>query len=120
VVSEFLSAPGLFKPKGNPMNWILKSASVGAMVGSLAAPLYRAQNPTVGVVLDAESARVSNDLLTSGTSLYSADVVKTESQGSTAGSPDATPTGRSVRGSLFSRSEWGCYGVAARNNGRRS
>jgi len=63
------------------MNWVLKSASVGAMVGSLAAPLYRAQNQTVGVVLDAESAHVSNGLLTSGTSLYSADVVKTESQG---------------------------------------
>ncbi|HSY32007.1 MAG TPA: hypothetical protein VLA42_08470 [Verrucomicrobiae bacterium] len=63
------------------MNWILKSASVGAMVGSLAAPLYRAQNPTVGVVLDAESAHVSNGPLTSGTSLYGADVVKPESQG---------------------------------------
>jgi hypothetical protein len=63
------------------MNWIFKSASVGAMVGSLAAPLYRAQNPTVGVVLDAESAHVSNGLLTSGTSLYSADVVKTEPPG---------------------------------------
>jgi hypothetical protein len=63
------------------MNWIFRSASVGAMVSSLAAPLYRAQNPIVGVVLDAESAHVSNGLLTSGTSLYSADVVKTESQG---------------------------------------
>jgi hypothetical protein len=63
------------------MNWIFRSASVGAMVGSLAAPLYRAQNQTVGVVLDAESAHISNGLLTSGTSLYSADVVKTESQG---------------------------------------
>src|ERR1700722_3429527 len=51
------------------------------MVGSLAAPLYRAKNPTVGVVLDAESAQVSNGLLTSGTSLYSADVVKTSTQG---------------------------------------
>src|ERR1700722_19886725 len=63
------------------MNWVFKSASVGAMVGSLATPLYRAQNQTVGVVLDAESAHVSNGLLASGTSLYSADVVKTESQG---------------------------------------
>jgi hypothetical protein len=63
------------------MNWIFRSASVGAMVGSLAAPLYRAQDWTVGVVLDAESAHISNGLLTSGTSLYSADVVKTESQG---------------------------------------
>jgi|ERR1700731_4527072 len=63
------------------MNWVLKSAFVVAIVGSLAAPLCRAQNPTVGVVLDAESAHVSNGLLTSGTSLYSADVVKTESQG---------------------------------------
>jgi hypothetical protein len=63
------------------MNWAFKSASVGAMVGALAAPLYRAQNPTVGVVLDAESAHVSNGPLTTGTSLYSADVVKTESQG---------------------------------------
>jgi hypothetical protein len=62
------------------MNWIFRSASVAAM-GSLAAPLYRAQNPIVGVVLDAVSAHVSNGLLTSGTSLYSADVVKTESQG---------------------------------------
>jgi hypothetical protein len=50
-------------------------------MGSLAAPLYRAQNQTVGVVLDADSAHVRNILLTSGTSLYSADVVKTESQG---------------------------------------
>jgi hypothetical protein len=63
------------------MNWVFKSASLGAMVGSLAAPLYRAQNQTIGVVLDAASARISNDLLTNGTSLYSADVVKTESQG---------------------------------------
>jgi hypothetical protein len=63
------------------MNWIFKSVSVGAMMGSLAAPLYRAQNPTIGVVLDVDSAHVSNRLLASGTSLYSADVVKTESQG---------------------------------------
>lgn len=54
---------------------------MGALRGSLAAPLYRAQNQTVGVVLDAESAHISGGLLTSGTSLYSADVVKTESQG---------------------------------------
>ncbi len=63
------------------MNWVLKSAFVVAIVGSMTAPLYRAQTQTFGVVLDAKSAHVSNGLLTSGASLYSADVVKTESQG---------------------------------------
>jgi len=63
------------------MNRIFRAASVGAMVGSLAAPLYRAQSQPVGVVLVAQSARVSKALLTSGTSLFSADIVKTESQG---------------------------------------
>jgi hypothetical protein len=64
------------------MNWVFKSASVGAMAGFLAAaPFYPRQNQLVGVVLDAESAYVSKASLTSGTSLYSADVVRTDSEG---------------------------------------
>jgi hypothetical protein len=64
------------------MNWVFKSASVGAMVGSLAAAaFYPGQNQLVGVVLDAESAHVSKAPLTSGTSLYGADVVRTDSAG---------------------------------------
>jgi hypothetical protein len=64
------------------MNWVFKSASVVAMVGSLAAaPFYPAQNQLVGVVLDAESAHVSKAPRTSGTSLYSADLVRTDSVG---------------------------------------
>ena len=42
------------------MNWILKSASVGAMVGSLAVAIISGAKSTIGVVLDAESAHVSN------------------------------------------------------------
>src|ERR1700730_7885491 len=104
------------------MNWVLKSAFVVAIVGSLAAPLCRAQNPTIGVVLDAASAHVSNGLLTSGTSLYSADVVETEPQGHVQFRVRQTrlQLAGSVRGGLFSRSKWGCYGIAATNHGRRS
>jgi hypothetical protein len=52
------------------------------MAGFLAAaPFYPGQNQLVAVVLDAESAYVSKTPLTSGTSLYSADVVRTDSEG---------------------------------------
>jgi hypothetical protein len=81
--TEFLYRTHAVKPNGElDMNWVFKSASAGAMVGSLAAPpFYPGQNQLVGVVLDAESAYVSKAPLTSGTSLYSADVVRTDSEG---------------------------------------
>jgi hypothetical protein len=43
--------------------------------------LYPGQIHTVGVVLDAESAHVGESRLTNGTSLYSGDLVTTESEG---------------------------------------
>jgi len=64
------------------MNWFFRSLTVGAMVGCMAvAPLYPAQNQAAGVVLDAKSAHVGGSDLTNGTSLYSGDVVTTESEG---------------------------------------
>jgi hypothetical protein len=53
------------------------------MVGCLAtAPsLYSGQNQAAGVVLDATLAHVGESRLTNGTSLYSGDVVTTESEG---------------------------------------
>src|ERR1700676_2063350 len=64
------------------MNWFFRSLTVGAMVGCIAvAPLYPAQNQAAGVVLDAKSAHVGGSDLTNGTSLYSGDVVTTESEG---------------------------------------
>src|ERR1700680_5205893 len=53
------------------------------MVGCLAtAPsLYPGQNQAAGVVLDTAMAHVGESNLTNGTSLYSGDVVSTESEG---------------------------------------
>src|SRR3979411_909554 len=64
------------------MNWFFRSLTVGAMVGCIAAAaLYPAQNQSAGVVLDAKSAHVGGSDLTNGTSLYSGDVVTTDSEG---------------------------------------
>jgi len=64
------------------MSWFFRSLTVGAMVGCIAvAPLYPAQNQSAGVVLDAKSAHVGGSDLTNGTSLYSGDVVTTDSEG---------------------------------------
>jgi hypothetical protein len=64
------------------MHWFFRSLTVGAMVGCIAAAqLYPAQNQAAGVVLDAKSAHVGGSDLTNGTSLYSGDVVTTESEG---------------------------------------
>src|ERR1700732_2087980 len=64
------------------MRWLLRSLTVGTMVGCIAtAPLYPAQNQVAGVVLDASSAHVGESRLTNGTSLYSGDIVTTESEG---------------------------------------
>jgi hypothetical protein len=64
------------------MNWIFRAALAGAMAGTLAGtPMYPAQNQAAGVVLDANGATVSGTNLSVGTSLYSGDVVSTESDG---------------------------------------
>jgi hypothetical protein len=64
------------------MNWSVRCLTVGVMVGCLAAtPLYPAQNQTAGVVLDAKLARLGESRLTNGSSLYSGDIVTTESDG---------------------------------------
>src|ERR1700676_2214596 len=64
------------------MRWLLRSLTVGTMVGCLAAaPLYSGQNQAAGVVLDAESAHVGESRLTNGSSIYSGDVITTESEG---------------------------------------
>jgi hypothetical protein len=64
------------------MNRFFGSLTVGAMVGCMAAaPLYPAQNQAAGVVLDAKWAHISGSDLTNGASLYSGDVVTTESEG---------------------------------------
>jgi hypothetical protein len=64
------------------MNWFFKSLISGTMVGCLAAaPLYPGQTQAAGVVLDTSTARVGGSPLTNGSSLYSGDVVSTESEG---------------------------------------
>lgn len=64
------------------MRWLLRFLTVGTMAGCMAtAPLYPAQNQVAGVVLDASSAHVGESRLTNGTSLYSGDIVTTESEG---------------------------------------
>jgi hypothetical protein len=64
------------------MSWLLRSLTVATMVGWMAtAPLFPAQNQVAGVVLDASSAHVGEARLTNGTSLYSGDVIATESEG---------------------------------------
>jgi hypothetical protein len=64
------------------MRWLLRFLTVGIMVGCIAtAPLYPAQNQVAGVVLDASSARVGESRLTNGSSIYSGDVITTESEG---------------------------------------
>src|ERR1700681_383825 len=64
------------------MRWLLRSLTVGTLVGCIAsAPLYPAQNQVAGVVLDASWARVGESRLTNGTSLYSRDVLASESEG---------------------------------------
>jgi hypothetical protein len=64
------------------MNCFFRCLTLGTMVGCLAAaPLYPAQNQATGVVLDAKWAHVGESNLTNGASLYSGDVVTTESEG---------------------------------------
>jgi hypothetical protein len=64
------------------MSWFFRSLTVGTLVGCMAVvPLYSAQNQAAGVVLDAKGARVGESRLTSGTSLYSGEVITTESEG---------------------------------------
>jgi hypothetical protein len=65
------------------MNWSFRCLLAWTMVGCLAtAPsLYPGQNQTAGVVLDTAMAHVGESHLTNGSSLYSGDVVSTESEG---------------------------------------
>jgi hypothetical protein len=64
------------------MTCFSKPLAVGMMVGCLvAAPLYPGQNQAAGVVVDAAMARVGESHLTNGSSLFSGDVVTTESEG---------------------------------------
>jgi len=64
------------------MKWFVRSLTLGTIVGCLVTtPLYPAQNQAVGVVLDAQWAQVGDVRLRNGTSLYSGDVVKTDSEG---------------------------------------
>ena len=64
------------------MNRLFRSLTVGALVGCIGVtPLHSAQNDTAGVVLDARWAHVGGAELTNGTSLYSGDVVTTDSEG---------------------------------------
>lgn len=64
------------------MNWIFRAALAGTMAGTLAGtPMYPAQNQAAGVVLDANGASVSGSNLSVGSSLYTGDVVNTESDG---------------------------------------
>jgi len=89
------------------------------MAGFLAVALfYPGQNQLVRVVLDAESAYVSKAPLTSGTSLYSADVVRTDSEG------HVQLRVRQTRGqseaAFFYETSGGCYGVTAWNDGHHS
>jgi hypothetical protein len=65
------------------MNWSFRSLIACTMVGCLAAApsLYPGQNQAAGVVLDTVRAHVGESNLTNGSSLYSGDVVATESEG---------------------------------------
>src|ERR1700676_5416082 len=64
------------------MNSFFRFFTVGVLVGCIAVnPLHSAQNEAAGVVLDARWAHVGGTDLTNGTSLYSGDVVTTESEG---------------------------------------
>lgn len=64
------------------MNWISRAALAGTMAGSLAGtPMYPAQNQATGVVLEANGATVGGSSLSAGTSLYTGDVVTTDSDG---------------------------------------
>jgi hypothetical protein len=64
------------------MNSFSRFFTVGVLVGCIAvSPLHSAQNEAAGVVLDARWAHVGGTDLTNGTSLYSGDVVTTESEG---------------------------------------
>src|SRR6202049_377972 len=65
------------------MNWSFRSLIACTTVGCLAAApsLYSGQNQAAGVVLDTVMAHVGESNLTNGSSLYSGDVVSTESEG---------------------------------------
>lgn len=64
------------------MNWFYRAVLAGVMAGSLSVtPMYPAQNQATGVVLEADGAHVGESSLTPGASLYSGDVVSTESDG---------------------------------------
>jgi hypothetical protein len=93
------------------------------MTGFLAvARFYPGQNQLVRVVLDAESAYVSKAPLTSGTSLYSADVVRTDSEGHVQLRVRQTRfelVGQS-EAAFFYETSGGCYGVTAWNDGHHS
>ena len=64
------------------MNWFYRATLACTMTGSLVgAPMYPAQNQSTGVVLEADGAHLGEARLTAGATLYTGDVVSTESDG---------------------------------------
>lgn len=64
------------------MNWIYRGFLAGVATGALAvAPVYPAQNQATGVVVDAEQAYLGEARLSNGTSIFTGDVLRTDSEG---------------------------------------
>jgi len=64
------------------MSWIRRSALSWVLSSLLPVmPLYAAQAPGAGVVMDADRARVGNGPVTAGASVFDGDVISTESDG---------------------------------------
>ena len=63
------------------MLWIARFLVVALAAAAFVAPAFPAQNSTAGVVLEAERTQMGNAQVTAGASVFSGDVLSTESEG---------------------------------------
>lgn len=64
------------------MNWIYRGFLAGVAAGTLTvAPMYPAQNQATGIVVDADQAYLGEARLSNGTSIFTGDVLRTDSEG---------------------------------------
>jgi hypothetical protein len=63
------------------MLWIARFLAVAFGAAAFFAPAFAAQNPTAGVVLEADHTLTGNAPVTAGASVFSGDVLNTDSEG---------------------------------------
>jgi hypothetical protein len=75
ILALFRAFGGIMKQSNKAILACLASAILGVI------PMYPAQNQATGVVVDAEGASIGESSLSAGSSLYTGDVVNTDSNG---------------------------------------